>query len=181
MASAAASPLSSSDAQPARAAFFDRDGVLIVDTGYASDPEAIRWIDGAKAALARLSALGFRLFVVTNQSGVARGLFDETAVRQIHAAMQAALPDGVGFADLAYCPHHPDGQVARHAIACDCRKPASGMIERLITRHHLDRAGSFLIGDRQSDIEAATRAGVPGYLFAGGDLDAFVADVLGRL
>jgi D-glycero-D-manno-heptose 1,7-bisphosphate phosphatase len=181
---AASSPQSSGagmGARSARAAFFDRDGVLIVDAGYLSDPEDIRWVDGARPALARLVAMGFRLFVVTNQSGVARGYFDEAAIGRVHDAMQAALPDGVRFDDLAYCPHHPHGQISRHAIVCDCRKPAPGMLERLIERHGLDRTASFLIGDKPSDMEAAERAGIAGFLFSGGDLDAFVAGVLASL
>ncbi len=134
--------------------------------------------DGAQQALSRLTAMGFHLFVVTNQSGVARGYFEEAAIDRVHAAMQSALPEGVRFVDIAYCPHHPQGRIARYAVACDCRKPAPGMLNRLIARHHIDRAGSFLIGDKASDMEAAARAGVPGFLFTGGDLDAFVTNIL---
>ena len=164
-----------------RAAFLDRDGVLIADTGYLSDPQDIAWIAGAQAALARLALLGFQLFVVTNQSGVARGYFDEAAIGRVHMAMQAALPATAQLTDIAYCPHHPEGSVARYAHACTCRKPASGMLDKLIKRHGIDPATSFLIGDRQSDIEAAAGAGVRGFFFRGGDLDAFVTDVLEAL
>lgn len=163
---------------PTRAVFFDRDGVLIVDTGYPSKPDEIHWIDGAQRALIRLAALGYRRFVVTNQSGVARGYFDERAVESVHAAMQAALPDAARIDDFAYCPHHPGGSVARYAIACDCRKPAPGMLNSLIARHRIDRAGSFLIGDRASDLAAAAAAGIDGFLFPGGDLDRFVVGLL---
>lgn len=164
-----------------RAAFFDRDGVLIVDTGYLSEPRDIRWIEGAQRALARLAARGYRLFVVTNQSGVARGYFEEAAIGDVHAAMQAALPVAARIDAFAYCPHHPAGVVAGYAHACDCRKPAPGMIERLIAEHRIDRAASFLIGDKASDVEAAARAGIAGFLFPGGDLDAFVDRVLDGL
>ncbi|WP_448662044.1 D-glycero-alpha-D-manno-heptose-1,7-bisphosphate 7-phosphatase [Sphingomonas sp. CJ20] len=173
-------PSEPADSPGARAAFFDRDGVLIVDTGYLSDPADMRWVDGAQQALARLAAQGYRLFVVTNQSGVARGYFEEAAVDRVHAAMQAALPPPARIDAFAYCPHHPDGSVARYALACDCRKPAPGMIERLTATHRIDRAGSFLIGDKASDVEAATRAGIAGFLFTGGDLDAFVTRILDR-
>ncbi|OAN57558.1 D-glycero-alpha-D-manno-heptose-1,7-bisphosphate 7-phosphatase [Sphingomonas sp. TDK1] len=162
----------------ARAVFFDRDGVLIVDTGYLSEPKNMLWVNGAQRALARLAACGYRLFVVTNQSGVARGYFEEAAVWRIHAAMQAALPADAQIDDFAYCPHHPHGSVPQYATACDCRKPAPGMLNRLIARHRIDRAGSFLIGDRASDLTAATRAGIAGFLFAGDDLDCFVARLL---
>lgn len=161
-----------------RGAFFDRDGVLIVDTGYLSEPGEIRWVDGAQRALARLGAQGYKLFVVTNQSGVARGYFDEAAVGRVHAAMQAALPAEAQIDEFAYCPHHPDGSVAQYVTACECRKPASGMLNRLIARHRIDPGGSFLIGDRASDLAAAAGAGVAGFLFSGGDLDRFVTRLL---
>lgn len=159
---------------------FDRDGVLIVDVGFLSRPRDIRWVEGAQRALSRLAALDYRRFVVTNQSGVAKGLFPECAILRVHDAMQAALPPAARIDAFAYCPHHPNGSVPRYTRVCDCRKPASGMIERLIADHGIDRAGSFLIGDRTTDIEAAERAGIRGFLFGGGDLDRFVIDILER-
>jgi D-glycero-D-manno-heptose 1,7-bisphosphate phosphatase len=118
------------------------------------------------------------LFVVTNQSGVARGFFTEDAVVAVHDAMQAALPKDVRFSDLAYCPHHPNGIVAVYSKACDCRKPAPGMIDGLIKRHRINRQESFLIGDKESDVDAAKSAGIEGFRFLGGNLDSFVAKVL---
>lgn len=173
-----AHPVGPEDRTAARAVFFDRDGVLIVDTGYLSDPADIRWIDGAPAALARLAAAGYRRFVVTNQSGVARGYCAEASVARVHAAMQASLPVTARINAFAYCPHHPAGSVARYAHPCDCRKPAPGMIDHLVAVHRIDRGGSFLIGDRASDLEAAARAGVAGFLFPGGNLDTFVTRIL---
>ncbi len=159
---------------------FDRDGVLIVDVGFLARPGDIRWIEGAQRALSRLASLDYRRFVVTNQSGVAKGLFPECAISRVHDAMQATLPPAARIDAFAYCPHHPDGSVPRYTYVCDCRKPAPGMIERLIADHGIDRAGSFLIGDRTTDIEAAERAGIRGFLFGGGDLDRFVIDILER-
>ncbi|WP_010216367.1 HAD-IIIA family hydrolase [Sphingomonas sp. PAMC 26621] len=95
--------------------------------------------------------------------------------------MQAALPAPVKIDAFAYCPHHPDGIVERYALLCECRKPAPGMLERLIADHHIDRSASFLVGDRASDLEAAERAGIRAFLFGGGDLDRFVADILEAL
>lgn len=161
-----------------RGVFLDRDGVLIDDVGYLSDPSEIRWVDGAQGALARLAALDYKLFIVTNQSGVARGYFEEAAIGRVHDAMQLALPAEAQIDDIAYCPHHPQGSVARYAVACNCRKPAPGMLERLIKLHRIDRSDCFLIGDRASDIAAANSAGIPGYLFPGGDLDKFVVRLL---
>jgi len=163
------------------AAFLDRDGVLISDCRYLSDPGKIQWIDGAKLALARLARAGFRRFVVTNQSGIARGYFDEAAILRVHAALQEALPEASRIDAFAYCPHHPDGVIAAYVRSCDCRKPAPGMVDRLIADHGVDRTHSFLIGDKASDLQAAERAGIAGYLFEGGDLDAFVARILDQI
>lgn len=162
------------------AAFLDRDGVLIRDCPYLASPEKIHWIDGAKPALSRLARAGYRRFVVTNQSGVARGYFDEAAISRVHAAMQDALPDESRIDAFAYCPHHPEGVIAAYTRSCDCRKPAPGMLDRLIADHGIDRARSFLIGDKASDLEAAARAGIAGFLFEGGDLEAFVVRILDR-
>jgi D-glycero-D-manno-heptose 1,7-bisphosphate phosphatase len=163
------------------AAFLDRDGVLIADLGYMADPEQIQWIDGAKPALSRLARAGYRRFVVTNQSGVARGYFDEAAVSRVHAAMQNGLPDESRVDAFAYCPHHPDGVIAAYARPCTCRKPAPGMLDRLIADRGIDRARSFMIGDKPSDLEAAANAGIAGFLFEGGNLEAFVARILDRI
>ncbi len=163
-----------------RAAFFDRDGVLIFDQGYLSDIAEVRWIDGAKDALISLANKGYLLFVVTNQSGVARGFFNEDAVLRVHEFMQTALPTTSQITEFAYCPHHPDGPVSPYAQICDCRKPAPGMINRLIERHGINRGQSFLIGDKQSDLDAAARAEIDGFLFRGGNLNSFVQDILGQ-
>lgn len=162
-----------------KAVFFDRDGVLITDTGYLSDPADICWTPGAQQALALLAARGYLLFVVTNQSGVARGYFPESAIARVHAAMQAYLPPEARFADIAWCPHHPEGTVPGYACVCACRKPAPGMVTALIDRHGIDTSRSFLIGDRPSDMAAAAGAGIAGHLFSGGDLHSFVADLPG--
>ncbi len=173
-------PSSSLDRRGLRqAVFFDRDGVLIADTGYLSDPEDIRWMPGAHMALALLAARGYLLFVVTNQSGVARGYFPESAIARVHAAMQADLPLDARFTDIAWCPHHPEGSVPRFTCICNCRKPAPGMVTSLIARHGIDTSRSFLIGDRPSDMAAAAAAGIAGHLFSGGDLHRFVADLPG--
>lgn len=160
-----------------KGAFFDRDGVLIADTGYLSDPAKIRWIPGAQQAVALLAARGYMLFVVTNQSGVARGYFPESAISRVHEAMQADLPPEARFADIAWCPHHPEGTVPRFTCICACRKPAPGMVTALIDRHGIDTSRSFLIGDRPSDMAAAAGAGIAGHLFSSGDLHRFVADL----
>jgi D-glycero-D-manno-heptose 1,7-bisphosphate phosphatase len=163
-----------------RAAFLDRDGVLNVDTGYLSHIDNLRWIEDAPAALSFLRAQGYKLFVVTNQSGVARGYYDETAVQTLHDAMNRLLaPQGAAIDDFAYCPHYPESADPRYRLDCDCRKPKPGMLRGLIAKHGVDPAASLMIGDRESDMQAAAGAGVAGYLFSGGSLLEFVKKTLG--
>lgn len=161
-------------------AILDRDGVLNLDVGYAHRPDQLVLAPGAAAAVRRLNDAGWTVAVVTNQSGVARGLYDEAQVEVFHAAIAAALAAAGAHVDAwYYCPFHPDAVVPayRHADHPD-RKPNPGMVLRALADFAVPPAGAFLIGDQPSDLEAARRAGVAGYLFDGGDLDALVAKVL---
>jgi D-glycero-D-manno-heptose 1,7-bisphosphate phosphatase len=163
-----------------RAAFLDRDGVLIVDRGYPHKPEHLVFVKGAGAAVRRLREAGFRVVVVTNQSGVARGYFTEAEMEAFHRLMIDALRAEGAVIDAIYvCPFHPDAAVEayRHPDHPD-RKPNPGLILRAIHDLSLDAEGSILIGDQPSDLEAARRAGIKEFLFEGGDLDAFVRMLL---
>lgn len=148
------------------AAFLDRDGVLNVDRGYTHLPEHLEWIDGAPEAVRLLNESDYTVIVVTNQSGVARGFYDEAAVRRFHAHMQAELErHGAHIDAFYYCPHHPDGTVEEYAVRCGCRKPGIGLLERATLEWPIDLSRSFLIGDKPDDLKAAAAFKIKGLLF----------------
>ena len=148
------------DPAPAHAVFLDKDGTLIVDVPYNVDPARIVLAPGAEEGLARLHAAGYLLVVITNQSGVARGRFEVEALGPVEARLRELLAGfGVPLAGFAFCPHHPEGVVAEFAVACDCRKPAPGMIVRAAAELGIDPARSWFVGDILNDVEAGHRAG----------------------
>ncbi|MNS51832.1 D-glycero-alpha-D-manno-heptose-1,7-bisphosphate 7-phosphatase [compost metagenome] len=163
------------------AAFLDRDGVLIVDCGYPHRPDQLVLIPGAAEAVKRLNDAGYVVVIVTNQSGVARGLFSEETMHGFNALLVERLAEAGARIDAVYAaPHHAEAvdERYRHPDHPD-RKPNPGMLLRAIAEHDLDPARSLMIGDQPSDMEAARRAGVAGHRFPeGGDLDHFVAGVL---
>lgn len=163
------------------AVFLDRDGVLNVDTGYPHRFVDMRWVDGAIEAVRLAHQAGFLVFVVTNQSGVARGLYEETAVIELHRQMATHFArQGAVIDDFRYCPHLPDAAEPRYRRSCDCRKPEPGMILDLLAAWPVDTARSFMVGDRESDMAAARAAGIAGYLYEGGALSSFIAPLLQR-
>ncbi|MGY4619550.1 D,D-heptose 1,7-bisphosphate phosphatase [Bradyrhizobium sp. USDA 4472] len=162
------------------AVFFDRDGVLNHDSGYAYEADKLEWIDGAREAVKAVNDAGYFAFVITNQSGIARGYYEEQHVVALHRWMadQMAMI-GAHVDAFEYCPDHPDGTIARYCRASDRRKPAPGMITDLVARFPVDMSRSLVIGDKASDLEAAEAAGIAGHLFEGGNLEAFVRERLG--
>ncbi len=157
------------------AAFLDRDGVLNEDAGYVHRADQVRWIEGAREAVRWLNDEGYLVFVVTNQAGVARGLYEEEHVHGLHDWMGRELRGHGAHIDcIEYCPYHPDGTVERYKRVSDRRKPGPGMITKLLAEWPVDAAQSFLVGDRESDLQAAAAAGIRGHLFAGGNLLDFV-------
>jgi D-glycero-D-manno-heptose 1,7-bisphosphate phosphatase len=150
------------------AVFFDRDGVLNYDVGYLYRPADFRWMPGAVQALRLVNDSGWLAFVVTNQSGVARGYYDEAAVAALHRFMQDELARLGAHIDAFYsCPHLESGTVPGYAIPCSCRKPAPGLLFAAMEQWPVDRGRSFLIGDKDSDIEAARAAGLRGFKYDG--------------
>lgn len=143
-----------------RAVFFEKDGTLVADERPGTDPAQMRLLPGASEGLARLRAAGFRLFIVSNQPGVARGQFREAALTPVVRRLEELLDsDGAAFEGFYYCPHHPDGRVRAYAVECRCRKPAPGLIEDACREHGLDPLRSWMIGDVLDDVEAGRRAG----------------------
>jgi D-glycero-D-manno-heptose 1,7-bisphosphate phosphatase len=167
------------DAPGDRALFLDRDGVLNRDFGYVGSVDRMVLVPGAIAAVQRANAAGYRVFVVTNQSGVARGFFTEPDLRALHAwLVDRFARAGARIDAIRYCPHHPQGIVAPYAGPCDCRKPAPGLFRDLLADYAVDPARSLMIGDSERDLAAARAAGIPAHLFDGDDLDAFAAPLL---
>lgn len=161
------------------AAFLDRDGVINIDHGYVVRPEDLAFVSGAPAAIRRLNEAGYCVVVVTNQSGVARGYFTEDDVARFHDHMRAELAKHGARIDAIYtAPHHPDATVAAYRADHPDRKPRPGMLLKAFAELPIEKEGSFLVGDKPSDIEAAKAAGIPGHLFESGDLDAFIGGVL---
>jgi len=157
------------------AVFFDRDGVLNHDSGYTFEAGKLQWIEGAQEAVKAVNDAGYFAFVVTNQSGVARGFYEESHVHALHRWMadeMAAI--GAHIDAFEYCPDHPDGTVERYRRVNDRRKPGAGMITDLLARFPVNADKSLLVGDKPSDLEAARAAGLQGHLFSGGNLEAFV-------
>lgn len=145
----------------AKAAFIDRDGVINEERNYVHRIEDFVLLPGVAEGLALLRDAGYRLVVVTNQAGIARGYYDQAAMDRLHDHLRAQLADaGVSLDAIYFCPHHPQGSVATLAVDCDCRKPAPGMLLQAAKDLDLDLSASVLVGDKLSDIQAGRRAGV---------------------
>lgn len=164
-----------------RALFLDRDGVINIDHGHVGTRDRFEFTETALTAIAAASDAGWHVFIVTNQSGVARGFYNEAAVADLLGWVRGqALLAGGTIDDWRYCPYHPEAPLPAYRRESDCRKPAPGMLLDLIRAWELDPACCLLIGDQTTDIQAAEAAGVSGHLFPGGDLRAFIAPLLER-
>jgi D-glycero-D-manno-heptose 1,7-bisphosphate phosphatase len=162
-----------------KALFLDRDGVLNIDHGYVGSRDRFDWVDGALDAIRYATQAGWHVFIVTNQSGVARGLYTEDAVRDLldWIAGEARATGGT-VDDARFCPFHPDATVDAYRQVHPWRKPLPGMLLDLIQAWELDPKQAVMVGDQPTDMTAAAAAGVAGHLFGGGDLLAFLRPIL---
>ena len=169
------------------AVFLDRDGTIIHEVGYLDRPERVELFPFSSTAIRALNRAGVTVIVVTNQSGVARGLFKESMVETVHQHLASLLKAGGAHVDAYYyCPHHTHGHLKELAIDCNCRKPRLGMIERAVREFGIDPTKSFTVGDRWLDIELGMNMGGRGVLvqtgYGGGEaqkkVDGVVADAV---
>jgi D-glycero-D-manno-heptose 1,7-bisphosphate phosphatase len=141
----------------------DRDGTLNKNTHYLIDFEDFELLPGVETALRLLQEMDYRLFVVSNQSGVARGYFPFEAVEALHRRIEAHMAGlGIRLEELVFCPHHPEGKVERFAVVCECRKPKPGMLHYLAAKYDIDISESIMVGDNEFDAMAGVNAGAKG-------------------
>jgi len=147
------------------AVFVDRDGTIIEEVGYLDDPELLKLIPGAAQALRQLNRAGIPVIMLTNQSGVARGYFSESVVEQLHQRLRELLAAESARLDAVYyCPHHPTAGRPPYRRRCHCRKPNPGMVEQAIADLSLGNRRFFVVGDKKTDLELATRIDADGIL-----------------
>jgi len=153
-----------------RAVFLDRDGVINVDVAYCSRVEDFEWIPGVLEAAAAYARAGYRLVIVTNQSGIGRGYYTEADFQKLTDVVKAKFEEaGAPLAAVYFCPHHPQANVAAYRCVCDCRKPAPGMILRACRELGIDPVRSLMFGDKPGDMQAALAAGVATRVLLGTD------------
>ena len=159
------------------AVFFDRDGTLNEEVEFLSTPDQLRMIAGAGRAVRAVNESGFLAFVISNQSGIARGLFTEADLIPIHARFQEELAaSGARIDRIYYCPHHPTAGIPPYRVDCDCRKPRTGMLMRAANEMGADLSRSYVIGDRIVDVLAGRNAGAKGILVRTGYGESSVAE-----
>jgi D,D-heptose 1,7-bisphosphate phosphatase len=137
-----------------KAIFFDRDDTLIIDTGYMYKLEDLKFFPETFSVLKELQAKGYLLFIVTNQSGIGRGYYTEEDMHKFNNNMLSVLSEqGISIKELVFCPHSPEQK-------CDCRKPSPKLLNQLCEKYNIDRANSYMIGDKESDVGAGQAAGM---------------------
>ncbi len=153
------------EAKKWQAVFLDRDGTINEEVGYLDRMEKLQLLPGAAEAIRLINASGMKAVVVTNQSGVARGIFTESFVAETHARLREMLrAEGASLDGIYFCPHHPTEGLVEYLKICDCRKPAPGMLIRAAEELRIDPLRSYMVGDTLKDIEAGAKAGAQGIL-----------------
>lgn len=156
-----------------KAIFLDRDGTLNPDPGYISNPDDFNLFPGVTTALKRFQDAGYLLILITNQSGISRGLITEDQLEAIHSKLKRLLKaDNVELTDIYYCPHHPEHPYKGVSV-CDCRKPAPGLILKALKEHNIDANASYMVGDRKSDIKIGINAKVKPILIGNSPIDGY--------
>ena len=160
--------------EPRPALFLDRDGVLNIDRGYVYKTDDLEWVEDAAQCIRTFNERNWLVFVVTNQSGIARGFYTEEQMHVLHTHMSDVLHEQGAHIDRFYhCPYHAEGEIERYRKDSFDRKPKPGMLLNAMADFPVKREASFLIGDKQTDIAAAHAAGVGGFLFTGGNIAKF--------
>lgn len=156
-----------------KALFLDRDGIINVDSGYVSTLSDFIFVDGLFPFLKKAQNSGYKLIIVTNQSGIARGYYTESDFLNLMKEVLAKMGEqGIQIDATYYCPYHPEGKVASYAIEHFDRKPSPGMILRAIQDHQIDPSQSYMIGDHWRDIQAGYKAGLKGGFLVSSSSDA---------
>ena len=152
-----------------KAVFLDRDGTINVDTNYLYKSSDFSFLPGAKEGLKALQSAGYMLVVITNQSGIARGMYEESDYLALNQWMLEELKkDGIEIAATYYCPHHPQAVVEKYRIDCDCRKPKIGLFKKAAAEHGIDEANSWTVGDRMRDLAFCEHSKARGILLYSG-------------
>jgi len=168
------------DIEPRPAVFLDRDGVINEDAAYIGRKEDFHFLPGVAEAIRRLNETGYWVFVATNQSGIARGLFTEEQYHELTAWMLSELErQGARIDEVFYCPHHPTEGIGKYRVECDCRKPKPGMVLEAMRKYPVRIEGSVFIGDMQRDLDSGEAAGLTGILVDETGLPGAVAKLLG--
>jgi D-glycero-D-manno-heptose 1,7-bisphosphate phosphatase len=153
-----------------KAVFLDKDGTLVKNVPYNIDEQKIVLLPRVGEGLELLSSLGYKLIIISNQSGIARGYFEEEALQKVYQKLQELIaPYGVSFDGFYYCPHHPESTIAQYKKKCLCRKPLPGLFYQASKRYFIDLSKSFVIGDILDDCEAGRRVGCQTILIDNGN------------
>lgn len=153
-----------------KAVFLDKDGTIIKDIPYNSDPQHIKFLPGVIDSLQRLQQKDYSLFIITNQSGIARGLFSEKSFKEFISHINMVFRSHhLKITDFYYCPHFISGKVKEYVKDCDCRKPKPGLLKRAAVEYQIDLSNSWMIGDILDDIEAGNKAGCKTVLINNGN------------